>query len=95
MSRVRVSGLATSDLDAIWDYIAGDNPLAADRMVDQIFNRCQSYANQSELGELRPELGADLRCFSVGFYVVYYRPIPDGIELVRVLHGARDVGRHF
>ncbi len=33
----------------------------------------------------------DCRHFSVGQYVIYYRPVADGIELIRILHGARSV----
>jgi toxin ParE1/3/4 len=36
-----------------------------------------------------------LRSFPVGNYVVFYRIVPEGIELVRVLHGARDLRRLF
>ncbi len=46
-------------------------------------------------GIARPELAAGLRCYSVGNYVIYYRPAKDGIEVARVLHGARDVDRLF
>ena len=93
MPVVSVSSGANLDLDQIWTYIATDNPSAADRFLDHLGVRCQSYANQPQLGELRPELGRNFRCFTVGNYVVYYRPTSDGIELARGLHGARDVQR--
>ena len=66
-----------------------------DRLLDRIAERCISYLHQPELGERRPELGAAIRCYSVGVYVVYYRPPSMGIELIRVLHGARDVNWNF
>jgi toxin ParE1/3/4 len=28
-------------------------------------------------------------------YLIFYRPIPDGIEVIRVLHGARDIDTIF
>jgi toxin ParE1/3/4 len=43
------------------------------------------------MGRERPELLADLRSFPVGRYVIFYLPRPHGIEVVRVLHGARDL----
>ncbi|MEQ9588055.1 MAG: type II toxin-antitoxin system RelE/ParE family toxin [Parvibaculaceae bacterium] len=95
MSRLKISEQAMADLDGIWDYIADDNPVAADRLLDRINAHCQSYAHQPELGEARPELGSSLRSFSVGMYVVYYRATSEGIEVARVLHGARDVDRLF
>jgi toxin ParE1/3/4 len=44
-----------------------------------------------DMGRLREELAARLRRFPVGNYVVFYRSIAGGIEIARVLHGARDL----
>jgi len=44
---------------------------------------------------LRDELAADLRSFPVGRYVIYYRSLPNGVEIVRVLHSARDLNADF
>jgi toxin ParE1/3/4 len=43
------------------------------------------------MGQSRDELRPGLRCFVVSPYVVFYRPIEDTIEVLRVLHGARDI----
>ena len=43
------------------------------------------------MGRVRSELAPELRSFPVGRYVVFYLPCPDGIDIVRVLHGARDI----
>jgi len=59
------------------------------RFVDSIVQRVQLYATQPEMGELRPGLG--VRQFSIGSYVVLYRPTQAGIELARVVHGSRDI----
>ena len=49
------------------------------------------------LGRARPDLvsdiAANLRSFPTTSYVLYYRPMTDSIELVRVLHSARDVAK--
>ena len=89
--RVFYSGPARRDLDEIWDYIAGNDPIAANKFLDKILKAAQSYANQPRLGEARFDLMPDCRHFSVGQYVIYYRPVVDGIELIRILHGARSV----
>ena len=47
------------------------------------------------MGPSRPELGATIRSFAIARYVLYYRPVTDGIEVVRVLHNARDTRRHI
>ncbi|MEI7702353.1 MAG: type II toxin-antitoxin system RelE/ParE family toxin [Planctomycetia bacterium] len=89
--RILYSGPARQDLDEIWDYIAANNPIAASKFIDKILKACQSYASQPRLGEARFDLMPDCRHFSVGQYVIYYRPVKDGIELIRILHGARSV----
>jgi toxin ParE1/3/4 len=42
-------------------------------------------------GRARPELAENVRSFPVGNYVIFYRPLQDGIEIVRVLSGYRDL----
>jgi toxin ParE1/3/4 len=93
MARVLRTPLARRDLKGIGQYIAresGSRSIAL-RFLDRIAARAKTQAEQPKLGERRPDLGAEVRCFPVGNYVVFYRPIGRGIELLRVLHGARDV----
>ena len=79
------------DLVEIASYIAEENPAAADRWLDTIGEKCQLLAQRPELGRKRPDLAVELRSFPVGHYVIFYRPISDGIQVIRVLHGARDI----
>jgi len=82
---------AIADLDGIWDYIARDNPAAADRMLDELNERFVLLSKNPEIGELQPLLAdGTYRRFTCRNYVIYYRPMKDGIVIVRVLHGARD-----
>ena len=83
---------ATRDLDDIWFYIAPDNMAAADGLLDEMERQCKQIARQPLMGRSRPELRPALRSFPVGRYVLFYQPTADGIELVRVLHSARDTG---
>lgn len=91
MPQVTKTVRAEADLDEIWFYIALDNVAAADNLLDDIDSSCQLLAMQPQAGRLRPELVSGLRSFPVGRYVVFYRPQDDGIEVVRVLHSARDI----
>jgi toxin ParE1/3/4 len=43
-------------------------------------------------GRERRELRAGLRSFPVGNFVIFYVPLPDGIEIIRVMHGRQDIG---
>ena len=80
-----------SRIDEIWFYIAMDNVKAADNLLDDVDSSCQLLAIQPQAGRLRPELAPELRSFPVDRYVVFYRPQDDGIDVVRVLHSARDI----
>lgn len=83
---------AEQDLDEIWLHIALDNPDAADEVLDAIGHTCMLLAEQPKMGRARPELALELRSFPVArSYLVYYRPVADGIQIARVLHGARDI----
>ena len=83
---------AVADLDAIYDLIGVENhsPLAADRFLDALGKELGVYALQPLMGELRPDLGQDIRVFSFHNYVIIYRPTEDGIDVLRVLEGHRD-----
>jgi len=91
MKQFRVSAAARADLDELWLYIAPDNIEAADRLVSALVSRFPKLAAMPELGRQRTELAALIRSFPVGRYVIFYRPIKSGVEIIRVLHGARDL----
>jgi toxin ParE1/3/4 len=90
MALVVKTPAAEVDLCDVWQHIADDSPTIADQFLDLLNAKCNLLAKYPELGEGHPELGARIRCFPVVSYVIVYRPIEDGIELVRVLHGGRD-----
>jgi len=91
MNQLRVAEAARSDLDEIWFYIAQDNPDAADQFTRTLVSRFPLLASMPQMGRPREELASRLRSFSVGNYVIFYRPMENGVEIVRVLHGARDL----
>jgi toxin ParE1/3/4 len=91
MPRVMQRPLAEVDILEIWDYIADDSLAAADRWVDHIDEQFRLLAAQPLMGKSRDELAPGMRSFPVGRYVVFYAPLDDGIDVVRVLHGARDI----
>jgi len=95
MSVVLRTSQAGLDLTEIALFIARNNPAAADRWLETIDEKCAMLAKMPHLGRLRPELAPELRSFPVGRYVIFYRPASDGIEVIRVLHGARDIPAVF
>jgi toxin ParE1/3/4 len=64
-------------------------------MLDAFMAQARLVATQPHIGRARPELAPELRSVPEGRYVMFYRPLPDGVEIVRVLHGARDLDSVF
>jgi len=89
------SPLADDDLDEIWLHIAQDNEPAADNMIRKIFDAIGLLTEQPLMGRARDELWPQIRSFVVLPYVIFYRLTPEAVEIVRVLHKARDVDAVF
>lgn len=95
MGRVRQTATARRDVREIWDYIARDNPDAADRLVRSFNETLGRISDQPGIGRTREDLSPRLHSFPVGNYLLFYRAASDGIELIRVLHGRRDIPAIF
>lgn len=95
MPVIRKSPRAKSDLIEIWEYIAEDRAARADAFIDRIDKKFRILAQRPGIGRLRDELAEDLRSFPMGRYVIFFLPLAHGIEIVRVLHGARDLGTDY
>ncbi len=81
---------AEADLIQIWLYIAGDNPEAADALLDRINQQFELLAANPYMGRSRPEIAPKARSWTVGNYLILYRAVADGVEIVRVTQGSRD-----
>jgi len=97
MKAYRLTYKAEDDLFTIWSYIAADNLDAADRLETEIFHACQQLAEKPDLGHFRRDLTQKpVRFFTVrGTYLIVYDPATEPLEVLRVLHGARDVPRYL
>jgi toxin ParE1/3/4 len=82
---------ADLDLDSIWDFIAIDDIQAAERLINRIGKVFQMLVENPLAGRERPELRRNLRSFPVGNYVVFYSPVADGIEVIRVMNSRQDI----
>ncbi len=82
---------AEADLAEIWLHTALDNVDAADALLDRIHAQLKLISQNPEIGRFRPELRVDLRSFPVGSYLLFYRIDSAGMNVVRVIHGARDL----
>lgn len=92
-ARFDLSLEAAADLREIADYIAEDDAAAARKFVRRLRETMQKIAEFPAMGHLRDDLAPQpLRFWPVGRYVIVYRQAAEQpVEIVRVLHGARDV----
>ena len=89
-----LSDEARSDLFAVWAFVAGDNPHAADKLERDILQGCAALAKRPDIGHRRRDLCADagVRFHTVRtWYLIVYEIDTDPLRIVRILHGARDV----
>ena len=84
---------ADEDLIAIWLNIAGDNPAAADRVLDAIERRWQQIAQYPHSGIARDDIAPGIRHLIAGQYLTLYRVTDEAIEIIRVLHGRQRISR--
>jgi toxin ParE1/3/4 len=101
MGNFTISPEAREDLDQIHAYVSEHNPEAADRILGAALATFANLAEMPGMGRSRAFQHAELlhlRFFPVsGFrnYLIFYRSMAAGVQIVRVLHGARDLDALF
>ena len=94
MKRFRVSREAAANITEIWEFIAEDNVAAAERVRRELQDAIRDLANAPGKGHRREDLtDKAVRFWRVRSYLIVYRPDTDPLEIVAVLHGARDIPR--
>ena len=88
---LRLRPQAEKDIREISYYIAIENLDAAFRWHDDIYEHCHMLANMPGMGRCRNDLRTGLKIFPVGRYLILYRETKHGVDVVRVVHGARDL----
>lgn len=91
MLRVLFTRRAREDLIDIWLQIAEDDPRAADRVLERLEKAADHLARHSEMGVVRDDIRQGLRYQIIGSYLLLYRITEAGVEIVRVVHGRRDL----
>jgi toxin ParE1/3/4 len=95
MSKLKFSRRSQRDLNEIWDRIAEDDRPAGERFTEAIRQKCRLLADNPRMVRARDELRQGLRSFPVGRFLIFYRQLDQGIVVVRVAHGAREIGALF
>jgi toxin ParE1/3/4 len=98
MARIVERPKARQELEDIAVHIGADRPSAARRFLDNIRKLYDTLAAMPAIGSLwEPENPrfAGVRHLPIPRYpkyVIFYRSLPDGVEILHILHGARDLG---
>lgn len=97
MSTVRKTQKAEESLldIGVWIYQSSGSIEIACKELGRIDAKARQYANQPMMGTTRPDLGENIRCFTVDSFVVIYEPSDDGITILLAIHGAQDVPHAF
>jgi plasmid stabilization system protein ParE len=97
MKSCEFSPEALADLQEIWAYIASDNPVAADELEADIYRACELLAKNPRLGHKRPDLTDEPVLFWTvrSHYLVIYHGKRKPLQIVRILHAARDLQNQF
>lgn len=95
--KVVFSQTSRRDLDGIYDYIYRESKSrrTARSFIEKIEKTAATFATQPNAGVDASDFIPKARFFVVGSYVAFYRPILNGIEVSRVLHGSMDLKRFF
>lgn len=93
MAEPMITPQAEADLVEIYEYLAEQNEQAAERITREMHARIQSTAQAPLTGRPRDDLAPGLRSVVVRPYVIFFRPVAETIQVIRVLRGSRDVAR--
>jgi toxin ParE1/3/4 len=95
MGRLLIRPQALTDLDDIFDYIAEDSIDRAIGFIRKLYEQMETLAINPGIGRRRDVLIPGLRSLPYGNYLIFYTPLDDGVDVVRVLNGARDLEALF
>jgi toxin ParE1/3/4 len=90
MPKALLTRLAKLDLIEILAYFYRHSPAAADRFAEEFDNQCRLLARFPKMGASKETFLPEMRSMVVGKHIIFYRPSPEGIEVLRILYGGRD-----
>ena len=85
MRRPHVTDEALADIDEIWDYIAQDSFLAADRVVDEIYDAIFMLTERRDRARAGRRATNPFRFWRVHSYLIVYRPDTKPLEIARIM----------
>ena len=76
-------------------YVAAERPRAATDILLKIRKACERTSDWPESGRRREEIAPGVRSALVKPYVIFYRYAAGRVQVLRILHGKRDIVRVF
>ena len=95
MARYLLNVLATKDLNEIANYFKSTNIEAGEGFFREFNRKCQQIVAFPNSGKSYAEIRPDLRGLSFQGYVIFYRILEDGVEILRILSGRRNFPDFF
>lgn len=95
MNRYVINILASQDLNQIAEYFAQNNLEAGEHFFQEFNRKCQQLVTFPNSGKSYAEIRPDLRGLPLEGYVIFYRVLDDGIEILRVVSGRRQLPNLF
>lgn len=95
MSRYLLNVLASRDLTEIADYFESTNLEAGESFFREFNRKCQQLIAFPNSGKSYADIRSDLRGLSFEGYIIFYRILDDGVEILRVLSGRRNFPDFF
>ena len=92
---VQISAGAAEDLKDIWEYVSQYSENSASKLIKEIKNKFILLRDNPLVGLEQNEYLIGLRSFVVKSYFIFYLPLDNGIDVLRVLHSSRDIENIF
>ena len=91
MATVTISNRAKNEIKSVIFNITQENPPAATKFLKSLVDKLDTLALLPRIGVERSEYGEGVSTFPFGNYIIFYQPTDSGVDIIRFLHGARNL----
>jgi toxin ParE1/3/4 len=95
-AQFRLTQPATKDVEEIADFIAQQSGLSqSEAFLSKLESKFSNIVTFPQIGKKRNEILPNVRSIPLDKYLIFYLPIGEDIEILRVVSGYRDLSRLF
>jgi toxin ParE1/3/4 len=95
MNQYTISTEAIRDMEQILDYLANNNISMGERLLEEFSKKCRYLTQFPLMGRSYREIRPYLRGLPMKNYIIFYRLTEQGLEIMRVVKGDRDLEAFF